>query len=254
MSDPHSPQRRGWVEEPEEHVEHGDDEGWLVSYADMMTLLFGFFAMLFTFATFDDDSLLKVKKELARYFGGIHANAKPGAGNAAVETQPNGALDAEALGDSARRSLANEPGLKVTKDGLEVTFVTTVDFKPGGAELYPEAKESLRALAQIVKDIAGAQPKKPEIRVEGHTDDTPLGRGGPFRSNWELSAARAGAVALELEEAGIPSHLLSAAGYGSSRPAYPNFNPDGKPNAENRAKNRRVLVKVILPEEENPEK
>src|SRR5438128_1751954 len=57
--------------------QEGGEEPWLVSYADLMTLLFGFFAMLFTFASFQDDKedYIKVRKDIAKYFGGTHVTA-----------------------------------------------------------------------------------------------------------------------------------------------------------------------------------
>ena len=75
------------------------------------------------------------------------------------------------------------------------------------------------------------------IRIEGHTDNVPVA-GGQYRSNWELSAARAVSVVHLLVNAGVPPERMSAVGYGEFHPALPNTTPDGR-NA-----NRRVVLSV----------
>lgn len=206
-----------------------NDEPWLMSYADLMTLLVGFFAMLFTFASFEDNDTVKVKTETARYFGGSYVS-------------PIDKITKDmkfVMGNSPYR---NDVDLKATDDGLEVSFISSVVFKSGSAEVLPAAIPPLQVLAGLVKDLE----KGSQIRVEGHTDDNPI-RGSVFPSNWELSAARAAAVARLFEKEGFPAEILSIAGYGSSRPAFPNRGEDGKPNELNQGHNRRVVVKVILP-------
>lgn len=225
----------------EEHESHhdGEEEGWLVSYADMMTLLFGFFAMLFTYATFDDDSYIKMRKELARFFGGTYVQTAGGVeGEAENATPPRDRVPLLASSD-----------LKQTEDGLEVSLVTGLTFRPGSAELTAEAKGSLSALVSVLKDFAVPFKKPPELRIEGHTDDTPLSGKGVFRSNWELSAARAGAIAEQLVAEGVPPESLAAMGYSSARPSYPNQDAQGRRIAENMERNRRVVIKVIFPKD-----
>jgi chemotaxis protein MotB len=87
------------------------------------------------------------------------------------------------------------------------------------------------------------------IKVEGYTDDNPI-HSGVFPSNWELSSARAGAILRIFEKLGFEPFRLMAIGFGSSRPAYPNRDSNGKAIAENQSLNRRVVIKVILPEGE----
>ena len=77
------------------------------------------------------------------------------------------------------------------------------------------------------------------IRVDGHTDNTPLGAGGRFRDNWELSQARALSVVRQLSEAeGIPPQRLAANGFGEWQPI------DTSGTAEGRARNRRIEIKL----------
>lgn len=226
---------------------HGEEEAWLVSYADLMTLLFGFFAMLFTFATFEDDAYIRMRKEVARYFGGLNAQTAGGAQK--DQTGGNGPNPA---------SIITAGDLKQTEQGLEVAMISGMTFKPGGTEMTEEAQQALKGLVMVVNDLTVPFKRVPEIRIEGHTDDIPLSNRGPFKSNWELSAARAGAIAQQLVTLGLRREQLTALGFGESRPVLPNRDRSGKPIPENMERNRRVVLKVIFPkslmkEEETPQ-
>src|SRR5262249_26231006 len=112
---------------------------------------------------------------------------------------------------------------------LVLRLPDTIVFRSGDAEVRPNAVKALRAIAS---EIA----KRPvTIRVEGHTDNRPI-KTVHFRSNWELSTARATSVIAELarSENDIAPERLSAAGYGEFHPVADNANADG------RAQNRRV--------------
>lgn len=219
-----------------------DDDNWIISYADMMTLLFGFFAMLFTYATFDDDSYIKMRKELARFFGGTYAQTAGGADAPGQEgSRPGG----------RKASLLSGSDLRQSEDGTEISLITGLSFLPGSSQLTEEAKGSLKGLVGVLKDFSVPFKKPPELRIEGHTDDTPLRPNGHFRSNWELSAARAGSIADYLESIGVPGRSIAAMGYGAARPAYPNRDAKGARIPENLERNRRVVIKVIYPKDAN---
>jgi chemotaxis protein MotB len=214
----------------EEPREEGHEEPWLVAYADLMTLLFGFFAMLFTFASFTDDSdqYVRVRKELAKYFGMTHV------------------AQVVKVTDQIEKVLKGSPGLgelalKQTEDGFDVQMMTQSLFESGGAKLSGEADTVLHSLVDVLKD----SPAPYSVRVEGHCDDIPA-HSPVFPSNWELSAARAGSVVRTLERYGIPADHLSAVGYGSSRPAFPNRDLAGRPIPDNLKLNRRVVIKVTM--------
>ncbi len=216
-----------------EAFELAEAEPWLVSYADLMTLLFGFFAMLFTYASFEDVDVVKVNSRVAKYFGGSYV------------------APAEKMADQLKfvwgqSPYKNDLDLKISGEGLEIAFITSVLFNTGSAEILPEAGPPLKLLIHLVQKAE----KNSMIRVEGHTDDNPV-HSPIFPSNWELSAARAAAIARMFEAAGFPANRLSAAGYGSSRPAFPNRDENGNPIEVNQAHNRRVVVKVVLPEGES---
>ena len=87
-----------------------------------------------------------------------------------------------------------------------------------------------------------AEDKK--FMVEGHTDVVPISQ-GIIASNWELSALRAGAVARLFEEKGFSREQIMTIGWGETRPDAPHYTKDGEPIAENRGKNRRVVLKIM---------
>ena len=105
-------------------------------------------------------------------------------------------------------------------------------FPSGSAELNDHAKDMLHELAASVGRIDG------DIIVEGHTDDIRV-VSGKYRTNWELSAARAFSVVNEFSRAGIPPARLAAWGFGENRPIAKND------SFENRLRNRRIDVVVL---------
>lgn len=125
-----------------------------------------------------------------------------------------------------------------SEKGLRLNLVDKILFASGSADLTPKGEQLLEKVGFVLKDIRDRR-----ILVEGHADNVPIrpGRQSCFRSNWELSAARAAAVARFLEErAGVDPRLLSATGYASYQPAFDNKTPEG------RQANRRIEI-LLLP-------
>jgi chemotaxis protein MotB len=117
--------------------------------------------------------------------------------------------------------------------GLTISLAESGFFGPGSAVMPP------KALAAIDRIAATLKPLGYDIRVEGHTDDTPI-HTAQFPSNWELSTARATYLLQYLISSGaIPPARLSAVGYGEYRPVASNDTPEG------RASNRRVDLVVL---------
>jgi len=126
--------------------------------------------------------------------------------------------------------------VQMLERGLVITFVAEVLFDSGKADLK---KPSLAKL-QKVANVLNTTVKDLSVGVEGHTDNVPIQRSG-WKSNWELSAARALSVLDYLEKTeGIDPRRLSATGYGEYRPVASNDTKEG------RQENRRVEI-VILP-------
>jgi chemotaxis protein MotB len=121
---------------------------------------------------------------------------------------------------------------------MTVKMKDKILFSSGSATLGKDGKEALAAVASVLKDVGGKV-----IRVEGHTDDVPLGRGA--FTNWELSTARALAVLRFLQDSGVDPARLAAAGYGEFQPIAANDTPEG------RSQNRRIEI-VLAPAETAP--
>jgi flagellar motor protein MotB len=127
-------------------------------------------------------------------------------------------------------------GLITLVDG-RIGIRGAVLFPSSEAELLPEGKELLRALARPLATYLGQHPVA--LMVSGFTDDKPVKYDGAFADNWELSAERALTVTRTLIEAGVPAGSLIAAGMGEHHPVAPNLSP------EQRAQNRRVEIAPV---------
>ena len=137
-----------------------------------------------------------------------------------------------------RQILGARPDIRVVGDRF--VFQSSVLFDVGKAEISPAGHQSLDTLAAAVIDLEREIP--PDIpwilRVDGHTDNTPISGAGPYKSNWELSAARAVAVAQYLISKGVEPDRLAAAGFGEFQPL------DQGTDEESRARNRRIELKL----------
>ena len=191
----------------------GDDEHthlWIVSYSDFMTILMIFFLMLFAHRVW----VKKVAWEDRR-----------------VE-QLRAAQEAQ-VGMIQR--LSKLATIDVKAERIDIQLPDALLFSSGHANLQDSAKGLLGRIAPELKSFSG------EIVVEGHTDDLPLGPHAPYKSNWELSVARAFSVITYLTSQGIDPTKISARGYGPYRPRVPNISP------ENREMNRRIEVVLLNP-------
>ncbi len=136
-----------------------------------------------------------------------------------------------------RKVLANRPGISIVGDRF--IFQSQVLFATGSAALSPEGTDQIDKLAATLKQIsAKIPPNIPWIlRVDGHADRQPV-VGGPWGSNWELSAGRAITVVKQLIAAGIPPNRLAATGFGDTQPLDPANTPEAY------AKNRRIEFRL----------
>ena len=223
-----------------EHIDNDDeghggshDEPWLVSYADMMTLLFGFFVVMYSFAAAKlQDNTVQMRAEVATYFGGGVINP--------LEESMNKFMDV--VKSDGANSLDNI-NIKVFPEGAEVSFQSKALFDSGSADLSAQAHKMIKLLIEEVKRKGSTDW---DIVVEGHTDDAPIIYSKVYPSNWELSAARASTVFRMFEQEGFQKSNLKAIGYADSRPLVPNRDENGKPIALNMDKNRRIMIKISM--------
>ena len=234
-------------------------ERWLVSYADFITLLFAFFTTLYAISTVDARKLNAVVESMQAAFasdpvatradrtagtGGVPARVAlpvppPTPGGARRDANAAEALsvrDVQArLGRRLERQIRDgSVDLEVDPRGLVISIREAGSFATGSAELSPVAQALLGDVAATLAEVGNL------VRVEGHTDDVPI-HTERYRSNWELSTARATTVVAYLIERSLPPERLSAAGYGEFHPRVANDSDAG------RARNRRTDLVVLNP-------
>jgi chemotaxis protein MotB len=226
----------------EGHVNH---ERWLVSYADFITLLFAFFVVMFAVSQVDSKKLGRFTEAFSKALGD---EMFPDRGKGILPAQDiieqvpkiDDGLPPElekirlALQDLVDQGQALQ-GLQMVRrrNELVLRLSDSVFFESGDDRIKPAAASTLQTLApHLAKSDV-------DVRVEGHTDNRPISN-SRFRSNWELSTARATVVLAKLAAEGVPAPRLSAAGYGEFRPLASNAADDG------RKQNRRVDLVVAL--------
>jgi chemotaxis protein MotB len=229
---------------------HENSERWLLTYADLITLLMVFFVVLYSMSQADSEKFRKVSAALEQAFNvdvlqgssssSIHDGAS--APTTPVEelfTAPEHATEVarikskiEAVLEGTRQQ-SPDVAVGADREGVVIRLSGSYLFDSGRAELKGNALGVLDAIAGEIRALPN------EVRVEGHTDATPI-ESPRYPTNWELSAARALAVTRYLSEAdGIRAERLIAAGYGEFRPLAPND------SRENRALNRRVEIHLL---------
>lgn len=244
------------------HEEHENHERWVISYADLVTLLFALFVVLYASSRVDTNKLAQASESMrwALHFrgeGGINKLAifkgPPTEGGCVTNLGNAGAASSmqKKLVEDTRRRLEKSlkpfllkqeknPSVKVEVENGRVRLRLAAHrfFDAASAALRPEALAVLDAIATELANTDQA------IRVEGHTDDGAITT-TRFRNNWDLSAARASTVVAYLEQAhDIPAARLVAAGLGASHPLVSNDTPD------NRELNRRIeIVLEVAPQD-----
>jgi chemotaxis protein MotB len=203
-----------------------EGEAWLISYADMMTLVACFFILMMAFANFDQPTFKRVARQVEKHFKGA---------NLQVEPDENTELAAKIQSIS---QLTEQLEVQVHPDGLEVKFNSGFLFDSGESQLKLGAVE----LLQLVTEIISVKKSRYFVEVHGHTDSTPLSKTRRYIDNWDLSAARAASVVRELVFMGFSPKVLNAIGHADSVPEAPERDENGQQIPANMAKNRRVIL------------
>jgi chemotaxis protein MotB len=240
--------------------ENAHAERWIVSYADFMTLLFALFVVLFASSYHDKKTIQRVSSAVKNGFqemgafsgsdsvqdtsssdmsklgsvlspannGGAKVSAVPG--NTGIDVAELHRKLTMALGKEIERQ---EIGLRMTPEGFVISLHELGFFNSGQARLLPGATDKIKRIAAVLMEYGL------DMRVEGHSDSVPI-HNATFGSNWDLSAARAMAVAMMLiDEAGVDPKRMSIAGYAQYHPVASNETQEG------RRANRRVDIVVV---------
>ncbi|MFQ5651980.1 MAG: flagellar motor protein MotB [bacterium] len=174
-----------------------EEQPWLLSYGDMVTLLLAFFVLFFAISQVD-----QVKFEMImEYFS-------------KSESMPLHVLEEKFKEMVREHQLEESVDVALTPDGLLVNFQDNILFDSGKADLKPNSFPILGALAEILNspDVAGRH-----IQVQGHTDSVPLSQSALYPSNWELSTARSSSVIRYLLTREVESGRFVAVGFADTR-------------------------------------
>ncbi|MCO7228603.1 OmpA family protein [Halomonas sp. CnH100-B] len=245
---------------------------WMVTYADLMSLLLCFFVLLLSFAEIDAQKFRRVADELSKAFGvqrDIEAMQIPMGTSAVMQNFSPATPDRTLIEEVRQRTMQQQPQLESMRSMLETqqrqrslqvagsveslledalpegVAEITVDeyrvvvriaengtFDSGTATVTPAFASLLQELAVLLGELTGT------VSIDGHTDDVPI-RTAQFRSNWDLSAMRAASVANVLVNSGaIAPERLIIQGFAETRPLAANDTPEG------RAANRRVELTI----------
>ena len=221
-----------------------DDEDsiyvWLITFADLFTLLLGFFVLLFSMSQVDakrfTDSFSSVQQALGVKGGPktVRATAEQGGIMDAVALQRQ-LVEAQRKAFVDVRTFLNKKGVEGVIGGIFDQGIITLDVAAGAlfekdkVELTPGGEKTLL----VLKDLF-IQHNDQRINIKGYTDDQPPAPGGRFKDNWEISAMRAVNVLRFFLKNGIEESRFTATGLADMDPRYPNTSD------ENRSKNRRV--------------
>ncbi|HEX4949604.1 MAG TPA: OmpA family protein [Blastocatellia bacterium] len=205
-------------------------ERWMISYADLVTLLFALFVVMYAAA--DQGRARQVAQAVTAAVSNAPAALSEGAGvlpgSQAVEAT-RAAMERVFAANPALRARARMVGIR---DGVTVSLAEAGFFAPGEATIREDAHSLIAVIADAVRDSPA------QLRIEGHTDSTPIAT-SRYPSNWELSSARASVVLGQFLARGLPPARLSLAGYAGERPIASNA------TAEGRALNRRVDLVIL---------
>jgi chemotaxis protein MotB len=235
------------------HDEPENNDRWLVSYADFITLLFAFFAVLYATSQADIKKQEEFQESIKKQFSGFIGL---GSGNEMqdlydirnkqlirpIETFPPMGAGSVEMKAYVKKRLENEipkeergPLTEIHSDavGVKIQLAASKLFDSGSAKLRPESALALDHIGKLLKET------NRKIIIEGHTDDLPI-HSSEYPSNWELSAARATMIVRYLNiRHKIPASQLVPVAYADQKPVVPNT------SEENRAKNRRIEIKIV---------
>ena len=209
-------------------------DGWMATYGDMVTLLMAFFVMLYSASDPDPGKYEEIVESMKEAF------SKQDVENEFKELH-------ESLEDIiGNKNLENAVEIKLGPNGILIQIPGSSLFASGSADIMTDMTPIIVEISTAITQLLDQSSYHDYmIEVEGHTDDEPIGEDSEiFSSNWDLSAIRATGIVELLYNSGIEMDKLKPIGRAESIPLLPNRDENGIPIPENRAKNRRVVIKV----------
>jgi chemotaxis protein MotB len=229
------------LHDDEEHI----DESWLLPYSDLLTLLLALFIVLFASGSINNNKLQQIMISMNTALSGQGSSIIQKENTLVTreidqkkketETEKLHGLMEQIEGYIEERGLEKVITIKDEPKGIKLSLKDVILFESGNADLKGDSLVILKDLLDLIKQV------KNPISIEGHTDNVPI-TNNEFKSNWELSAARALSVLYFFEDKGIPSNKLQFSGFGEQNPLYPND------TVEHRQINRRVDITILKTE------
>ncbi len=219
-----------------------NQDRWLLTYADLITLLLAFFVVMYSMSQVDAKRFGKMAKALSGVLRGGETALKyvqddqPPKGHGLLKLGNLRMIQKQIEERFSNIGRQEDVQTEITERGLVVHIMESALFDAGSADMGTRAMDVLDIIYERIVDLPN------HIRVEGHTDDRSINT-LQFPSNWELSTTRATSVVRYfIDNFSMPPDRISALGYGQYRPVRPNT------TIENRAKNRRIDVVIMTME------
>ena len=209
-------------------------DGWMATYGDMVTLLMAFYVLLYASSDPDPGKFEELAKGMKNAFL-----------NKEEKTEFN-ELHEDLTEIIENIELENVVVVKQGPNGILIQIPGSSLFASGSAEVMSEMAPVIAEISKAITQLLDESNfQNYMIEVEGHTDDMPIADDSEeFSSNWDLSAIRATGIVELLAASGIEMKKLKPIARAESIPLLPNWDEDGNPIPENRAKNRRVEIYV----------
>jgi chemotaxis protein MotB len=216
-------------------------DGWVMTYADMMSLLLTFFVLIVSFSSLQESKFKQAAASLQEAFGLMeHPESVIEFQNPVYPDRINESENTDVYYEMQEleqvileTGLDQEVEIQLQENGVMFRIQAPFLFGSGLADLREEPRSVLSELSVMFKKFPY------QIRIEGHTDSIPI-NSERFPSNWELSSARAVTVARYFQGLGLPPERIAATGFGEYHPLGDNATAPG------REKNRRVEIFLQL--------
>ncbi len=228
-----------------EYEHNTGTDRYLITYADLITLLLGLFVILYAASQVDEEKYKELSKAFTEYF----TSDKPGVLQGGIGifqgdksslpepifmgSKPKSLNEVAEQAQKALKTYIDKGDIKIKFSGNKLILILPEKllFRSGSAEVENAGNVVLDSLARILRGIQF------QVEVDGHTDTDPI-KTFRYESNWHLSGARAINVAWKLIRKGVPETYISFRGFGSQRPVGDNLTEEGK------AQNRRVEITI----------
>lgn len=212
---------------PRKHPQEENTDAWLMSYADMITLLMCFFIIFVSVSEPKKDKFSLITEGLANKFGSVDMST------------PLAGVYSSLQATVENHQLFRDVAIQKNERSIEMELASGSFFQARTAEI---AKDKLPILAELAAGLKSGAYLDYQIVIEGHTSDVPIDT-ALYPSNWELSSMRASRMVRYFIEQGLSPKQLVAVGVADTQPKVANRDAGDAPIEINRAQNERMVIK-----------